>query len=123
MNLRHEVKKLEAIVSLAKPGENVSQEEYDIMQTTLKMAREMQKLHCSAMIISQTVFWSLVGTLVVKYGYDFDLGLKIELCTVPLGICGIVADGMIIKNLKAKLAKADAQVKKLKEINLSKRFR
>ena len=123
MSLRQGIKLLDDIVARAKPGENVTREQYDLMVSTLKMARNMQKLRCGSMIITNAILISLISSFVVKYGYDFDLGMKIQICLIPTTGVGLWGRHVLHNKLKRKMAEAKIQMDRLHDINMSQMFR
>ena len=123
MGLRQGIKQLDSIVVRAKPGKNVTQEQYDLILSTLKLARNMQKLRCGSVIITNAILISLISSFVIKYGYDFDLGMKIQICLVPTTVAGLGVRHMLHNKLKRKMAEADIQIKRLHDINMSQMFR
>jgi len=123
MNWHYAIKTIEPIVAQAKPGVNVTQEQYDIMKSTLKMAKQMRNLYRGTYLVGGTVLVSVIGCFVVKYGYDFDLGIQIQYYVTPITVVGGVADVLLIKKLIDLKNKAHAEIKKLHDINMSQMFR
>ena len=121
--MRQTIKHLQNIVNQAKPGENVTQEQYDIMVKTLQMARDMQKLRCSVNAITGAIVVSCLAGWAVKYGYEYDLGLQIQMYVLPVNALGIGIEWALVKKLRRTRDAADVQIKKLRQINLSKTFR
>ena len=123
MRLRYGIKMLQIITDKAKPGENVTQEEYDIMVSVLKLVKDMQKLRCGALTISGAIVLSLGAGLAVKYGYDFDLGTQIQMIAIPASIGGFAANRALVKKCYRKFDEAQKMAKQLKDLSLSQMFR
>ena len=123
MSLRYGINQLKIIINKAKPGENVTQEDYDTMVSILKLAKDMQKTRCAAQVIAHTMLISFVATLAIKYGYDVELGQKIETVVLPAGVAGCGGVALLKKRLIRLLYEAKAKADKLHNNYLSRMFR
>ncbi len=123
MNLRYEIKRLQAVVDKAKPGENVTPEDYELMVSTLKMAKNMQRLRCGAMTISGAIILTIAAGFAVIYGYDADLGQKIQKWSVPVCLGGLVAANVMGRRFLRNFDETKKKIKQLENSHISRMFR
>ena len=123
MDFRYGIKQLSAIVNQAKPGDNVTQEEYDIMVSVLNMTKKMQKLNVSANVIAMAIAVSCIANLAIKFGYDADLGTKIQHYVIPIDLVAFTGVGLLKARMMHIFENAKGQVDKLHNINISQMFR
>ncbi|MBR2286092.1 MAG: hypothetical protein IJ866_01380 [Alphaproteobacteria bacterium] len=123
IKMRESIKKLQAIIEQAKPGENITQAEYDLMCKILKIARDMMRLRAGVQATTTVIIASVIAGFAVKYGYDYDLGTKIQSYTIPINAGLLGGEYLMVHKLRTKLAIAKDVVKKINEIYLSRTFR